>query len=318
MSPTSSLRHGNQQATMSAKTKRLLRFYEDELHVRYGERTITEYRSHVKAFSSWLSEQNIELPDVRTEDLQTYQNELLGQKRKDGKPYSLSYHHYRLTVVKSLFRFLYRRGYILHDPSKSLEFKVREKRLPRLILTEKETLDLIDSADEKTPSGLRDRAVLETLYATGIRVTELSNLGLWDVDTEEKMLRVVLGKGRKDRNIPLTTTAAEAIARYLDKGRPGLVVSNKPYLFLADKGSRLQRAVLSRIVQKYAKKTGIEKRVSCHTIRHSVATHLLRSGADIRYIQMLLGHESLQTTQRYTKVEISDLKRVIERAHPRK
>ena len=156
---------------MSAKTKRLLGFYEDELHVRYGERTISEYRSHVKAFSGWLSAQNIELPDVRTEDLQTYQNELLGQKRKDGKPYSLSYHHYRLTVVKSLFRFLYRRGYILHDPSKSLEFKVREKRLPRVILTEKETLDLIDSADEKTPSGLRDRAVLETLYATGIRVT---------------------------------------------------------------------------------------------------------------------------------------------------
>ena len=102
MSPTSPLRHGNQQATMSAKTKRLLGFYEDELHVRYGERTISEYRSHVKAFSGWLSAQSIELPDVRTEDLQTYQNELLGQKRKDGKPYSLSYHHYRLTVVKSL------------------------------------------------------------------------------------------------------------------------------------------------------------------------------------------------------------------------
>jgi integrase/recombinase XerD len=302
---------------MSAKTKRLLRFYEDELHVRYGERTVPEYLSHVKAFVGWLSDRGIELPEVRAEDLQTYQNELLGQKKKDGKPYSLSYHHYRLTAMKSLFRFLYRRGYILHDPSRSLEFKVKEKRLPRVILTEKEALQLIESADEKSPSGLRDRAVLETLYATGIRVTELANLNFWDVDVEEKILRVVLGKGRKDRNVPLTTTAAGAIAVYLEKGRPKLVSSNKPYLFLADKGGRLQRAVLSRIVQKYAQKAGIEKRVTCHTFRHSVATHLLKGRADIRHIQMLLGHESLQTTQRYTKVEISDLKRVIERAHPR-
>ena len=131
------------------------------------------------------------------------------------------------------------------------------------------------------------------------------------------MLRVVLGKGRKDRNVPLTTTAAEAISIYIEKGRPKLVNSNHTNLFLADKGGRLQRAVLSRIVQKYAQKAGIEKRVTCHTFRHSVATHLLKGRADIRHIQMLLGHESLQTTQRYTRVEISDLKRVIERAHPR-
>jgi integrase/recombinase XerD len=302
---------------MSAKTKRLFRFYEDELHVRYGERTVPEYLSHVRAFLSWLSDRGIELPEVRAEDLQTYQNELFGQKKRDGKPYSLSYHHYRLTAMKSFFRFLYRRGYILHDPSSSIDFKVKEKRLPRVILTEKEALRLIESATEKSPSGLRDRAILETLYATGIRVTELANLNLWDVDIEEKMLRVVLGKGRKDRNVPLTTTAAEAIAVYLEKGRHKLVNSNKPYLFLADKGGRLQRAVLSRIVQKYAQKAGIEKRVTCHTFRHSVATHLLKGRADIRHIQMLLGHESLQTTQRYTRVEISDLKRVIERAHPR-
>jgi integrase/recombinase XerD len=302
---------------MSAKTKRLLRFYEDELHVRYGERTVPEYQSHAKTFLNWLSERDIGLLDVRTDDLQTYQTELLGQKKKDGKPYSMGFHQYRLKVVKSLFRFLYRRGYLLHDPSSSLEFKVREKRLPRVILTEGEALRLIESADEKSPSGLRDRAVLETFYATGIRVTELANLNLWDVDLEEKMLRVILGKGRKDRNVPLTTAAAEAIAVYLDKGRPKLVSSSKPYLFLADRGGRLQRAVLSRIVQKYARKAGIEKSVTCHTFRHSVATHLLRGRADIRHIQMLLGHESLQTTQRYTKVEISDLKRVIERAHPR-
>jgi integrase/recombinase XerD len=302
---------------MSAKTKRLLRFYEDELHVRYGERTVPEYQSHARAFLNWLCELNIELLDVRTEDLQTYQNELLGQKKKDGKPYSLGFYQYRIKVVKSFFRFLYLHGYILHDPSSSIDFKAKEKRIPRVILTEEEALRLIESADEKSPSGLRDRAALETFYATGIRVTELANLNLWDVELEEKMLRVILGKGRKDRNVPLTTAAAEAIAVYLEKGRPKLVSSNNPYLFLADKGGRLQRAVLSRIVQKYARKAGIEKHITCHTFRHSVATHLLRGRADIRHIQMLLGHESLQTTQRYTRVEISDLKRVIERAHPR-
>jgi integrase/recombinase XerD len=304
---------------MSAKMKRLLRLYEDELPSRYSERTAPQYLSQVLVFLGWLSHRDLELTDVRTEDIEAYLNDELGQKRPDGKPYSLSTHQKRLLAVKSLFQCLYRRGYLLHDPSSSIGFKIKMKRLPRVILTEKEARKIIDAARDTTPEGLRDRAILETFYGTGIRVTELANLTLEDADTEEKTLRIVLGKGQKDRNVPLTTAAAEAIAAYVESGRSKLVRSTRVrYLFVGNQGGWLHRAVLSRIVQRYAEKAGIKKHVTCHTFRHSVATHLLRNRADIRHIQMLLGHESLQTTQLYTRVEISDLKKVIERAHPRR
>jgi integrase/recombinase XerD len=303
---------------MSTKTKRLLGRYEEHIRFHCSERTAPDYLAHVRSFLGWISEQGVELLEIRTTDLQSYQNQLLGRKKKDGRPYSLGFQLNRLTAIKSLFRFLYESGYLLHDPASSLELKRKEKRLPRVILTPKETRQLIEAADEQTPAVLRDRAVLEIFYATGIRVSELSNLILADVDIEEKTLRIVFGKGKKDRYVPLTTAAAEAIEAYLELGRHKLVRSkNTPFLLLGDKGGRLHRAVLSRIVQRYAKKAGIKKHVTCHTFRHSVATHLLKGRANIRHIQKLLGHQSLQTTQRYTRVEISDLKKVIARAHPR-
>jgi integrase/recombinase XerD len=306
---------------MSAKTERLFRFYENELQVRYAEETIPSYRFRVRVFLEWLCGRGVELLEARTEDLQSYQQELLALRNKDGKPYSLGTQHNHLTAVKSFFRFLYQNGYLLHDPAASLEYHRKENRLPRTILTENEARRLLDEARETTPVGLRDRALLETLYATGLRVGELTKLGLDDVDTEERILRVVLGKGRKDRNVPLIRAAAEAIERYLEAGRPALVRPSRKeaaYLFLAEHGGHLQRAVVCRILQRYAKRARLRKRVSPHTIRHSVATHLLRGRADIRHIQKLLGHASLETTQRYTRVEISDLKRVIARAHPRR
>ncbi len=207
---------------------------------------------------------------------------------------------------------------MLNDPSTGLDYHLKESRLPRAILTEREVRRIIEAASERTPRGLRDRAVLEVLYATGLRATELANLTVWDVELEEQSLRIVQGKGRKDRNVPLTACACEAIADYLELGRPKLLRSGKvAYLFLANEGGWLHRAILSKIVARYAKKARIKKRVTAHTFRHSVATHLLRGRADIRHIQMLLGHSSLRVTERYTRVEISDLRKVIARAHPR-
>jgi integrase/recombinase XerD len=297
---------------------KLLRRYEEHMRCHYAERTAPEYLSHVKSFLDWSSERGIELTEIRTTDLQAYQNQLVGKKKKDGKPYSMGFVLNRLNAIKSLFRFLYESGFLLHDPARAVALKRKEKRLPRVILTPNEARCLIEAADEPTPIELRDRAILELFYATGIRVSELANLAPDDVDTEEKTVRIVLGKGKKDRYVPLTTAAAEAIEIYLELGRHKMAGSKKTtFLFLANKGGRLQRNVLSRIVQRYAKKAGIRKHVTCHTFRHSVATHLLKGRADIRHIQKLLGHRSLQTTQRYTHVEISDLKRVIARAHPR-
>ena len=307
-------------APMSAKTRRLLSFYRQELELRYGPRTVPNYLHDVTVFVDWLADKGLELTEVRAQDLETYQNVLLTLRKKDGKAYSIGNQHNRLSAIKSLFRFLYQRGYVLSDPTTRLEYHLKETRLPRAVLTEKEVRKLIDTAKDASPRGLRDRAVLELLYATGIRATELANLTPWDVNLEEKTLRIAQGKGRKDRNVPLTSAACEALQDYLELGRPKLLRSKKtPYLFLANQGGWLHRAILSRLVSRYAKKARLKRAaaVSAHMFRHSVATHLLRGRADIRHIQMLLGHSSLRTTERYTRVEISDLRKVIARAHPR-
>ena len=139
-----------------------------------------------------------------------------------------------------------------------------------------------------------------------------------DVDTEDKVLRVVRGKGAKDRNVPLTSAAAEAIEAYLTHGRPKLRGSRRERsLFLGLRGSRINNCTLNEVIRQCARKAGIERHVTCHTLRHTIATHLLKGGADIRHIQVLLGHSSLQSTETYTRVEVSDLGKVLRRAHPR-
>jgi integrase/recombinase XerD len=202
---------------------------------------------------------------------------------------------------------------VIFDPAAALEMPRVDKRLPRVVLTRDEARRIVEAPGTKSPRDLRDRAMLETLYATGIRATELCNLTPYDVDTEDLVLRVVLGKGRKDRRVPLTTAAvARGRDQLVDPG--GRRVRQ---LFLKDKGTKMDRATAARIVRHWAQEADVDKRVACHSFRHAVATHLLKGGADIRHIQALLGHASLDTTQRYTKVEIQDLKDAVERAHPR-
>lgn len=316
--PTSPLRHGNQQGSHSAKVGRLLKLYDDELRVRFSERTAVDYVGHAGFLLRWLEGRGVGLFEARTNDLFAFQSDLLTLRMKNGKPYSVAFQSRRLSAIKSFFRFLYRRSYMLHDPAAPLQLPRIGKRLPRTILTPLEARRILESVRKRTPVALRDRAILETLYATGIRAGEVSNLTPYDIDTEEGVLRVVLGKGRKDRNVPLTRAAAVAIEAYMDQGRPRLVgKARAPFLFLQARGAKLQRATLARMVRERAVEAGVKKRVTCHTFRHSVATHLLKGRADIRHIQSLLGHASLGTTERYTRVEISDLKQVVRRAHPR-
>jgi integrase/recombinase XerC len=225
---------------------------------------------------------------------------------------------HRVTAVKALFRFLFQRGYLLSDPAGPLAYPRRELRLPRGVLSREECRRLVETPKLATAAGLRDRAILETFYGTGIRAGELATLKVADVDTEDRVLRVILGKGGKDRNVPLTRAAAEAIEAYIVHARPRFRgAARAAWLFLALRGGRTYPDLLNGIVHAAAKAGGIEKPVTCHTLRHSVATHLLKGGADIRHIQSLLGHASLQSTERYTHVEISDLAKVMKRAHPR-
>jgi integrase/recombinase XerD len=297
-----------------------LKLYREDLRVRMSDETWPTYVRVTRQLLEWLSLRGIALRDVRSEDLMAYQAALLALHGREGKPLSASYQNSHVTIIKSFFRFLCRRGLLLHDAGAGLAHPRYEDRLPRVILSPREARRVLEAADGRDPTGLRDRAMLETFYATGIRVGELAKLAPGDVDTEERILRVVQGKGSKDRVVPLTQVAAAAIEEYLAKGRAPLAGrARRPaaLLFLSNSGRRLHRAVVARIVRAYARKARVKKRVTCHTFRHSVATHLLRGHADIRHIQMLLGHASLSSTERYTRVEIGDLKKVVERAHPR-
>lgn len=319
---------GNQRGSVSArllgklglprKTRRLLALWEDDLGARYAGRTVPGYLGAVLPFLLWLQGRGLELGEVRTSDLEAYQSQLQAQRKKDGKLLSVSAQAGRLLALRNLYRFLYRRGYLLSDPAAALQMPRQEARLPRVILTRREMVRLLLTPPKTTPKGRRDRAILETLYATGIRASELCNLALEDVDTEERVLRVVQGKGRKDRVVPLTRAAAEAIEEYLVEARPKLQGAfTGRTLFLGGYGFKLDRKSLSQIVGGWAAQAGLRKHVTPHVLRHTVATHLLKGRADIRHIQALLGHRSLATTQRYTRVEMDDLKRVLERAHPR-
>ena len=302
---------------MSAKAARLLGLYEDDVRIRYETKTGHEYLREVGSFLAWLGSHDVALASVRTEDVLAYQSVLYAQRKPNGRPYSSGNVKNRIKALKGFFRFLYRRGYLLHDPAAAVEYPRSERRLPRVILSQKEARKILEAPDRKTPTGLRDRAILETFYGTGIRAGELANLTPDDVDTEEGVLRVVRGKGRKDRNVPLTRAASEAIEAYLIRARPKLLRQETRLLFLQNRGAKMDSGTLNRLVHQWAEAAGVKKRVTCHTFRHSVATHLLKGRADIRHIQALLGHASLQTTERYTHVEISDLKDVIRRAHPR-
>jgi site-specific recombinase XerD len=296
---------------------RVLGLFEDELRQRYSTRTAPEYLAHVREFLSWLENKGLSLGSLRRSDLVSYQAELVGLRKRDGKPYSVGFHLNRLSALKSFFGLLLRRQVVLTDPTSGLERPRVELRLPRTILTVSEARRLVEAPKGKTPAVLRDRAMLETLYATGVRASELIALGPYDVDTTDGLLQVVHGKGGKDRNVPLTRSACRALEEYLSQARPQLLQRSKGPLFVSPRGRPFQRATLARVVGYWAKRAGLRKRVTPHVLRHSVATHLLKRGADIRHIQELLGHERLSTTERYTRVEISDLQAVVKRAHPR-
>jgi integrase/recombinase XerD len=303
---------------LDRKTARLLGQYEDHLRVRYAEKTAKGYLTVLGQHLAWLASRGLTLTTVRSQDLAAYQTSLVAFRKPDGRPYSSDHQMQHVTVLRSFYGFLVKRGHLLTNPTGLLEYPKVENRLPHSILSKEEARKIIEVPDTRTPLGLRDRAILETFYATGLRAGELASLKLDDVDTEDRLLRVLLGKGRKDRNVPLTRSAAEAIEEYLVRGRPRMRGSRgSSLLFLAERGGKLYNDALNALIASWAHRAGIEKHATCHTFRHSAATHLLKGGADIRHIQKLLGHASLSSTERYTRVEISDLKEVIRRAHPR-
>jgi integrase/recombinase XerD len=215
------------------------------------------------------------------------------------------------------FKWLTRRNIIPYNPASELELPKLEKRLPRAVLSEREAESVLNQTNLDDPMGLRDRAILEVLYSTGIRRQELINLLVQDLDRERGTLFVRQGKGRVDRMIPIGERAVQWVDKYLEATRPELACGrDEGRLFLNHYGQAIGTNGLTRLVRNYIDKAHIGKRGSCHLFRHTLATLMLENGADIRFIQAMLGHVKLDTTQIYTQVSIKKLKEVHTLTHP--
>ena len=222
-----------------------------------------------------------------------------------------------ITAVRGLFRYLARAGRILMNPAADLDVPKEEKRLPRVVLTAQEADQVLNQPNLEDLLGLRDRAILETLYSTGVRRSELVNLLVHDLDVNRQTLFVRLGKGKKDRIVPIGERAVAWCCKYLYEVRPRLAVEpDCGRLFLSLQGGPIAVATLTDAVRGYVIRSGIGKVGACHIFRHTMATLMLEGGADVRFIQEMLGHANLQTTQIYTRVSIQKLKAIHDATHP--
>ncbi len=243
---------------------------------------------------------------------------LVGDYLAERKRGGLSAASIKLIVValKIFFRFLVSRGILTRDPTEALALPRIERYLPET-LNELQVEQLIDSIETKAPLGLRDRAIVELLYASGLRISELANARLENFNAEERIVRVT-GKGNRMRLVPVGRKACEALAAYLSSERPTLVKRRSGgEIFLSARGGKLTTARIWQIVKKHARHSGLEKNIYPHLLRHSFATHLLGNGADLRIIQEMLGHADISTTQIYTHVDQQRLKAVHRQFHPR-
>ena len=243
---------------------------------------------------------------------------LVGDYLAERKRAGLSAASIKLIVValKIFFRFLVSRGIVTRDPTEALALPRIERYLPET-LNELQVEQLIDSIETKAPLGLRDRAIVELLYASGLRISELANARIENFNAEERIVRVT-GKGNKTRLVPVGRKACEALAAYLSSERPSLVKRRSgSEIFLSVRGGKLTTARIWQVVKKHARHSGLEKNIYPHLLRHSFATHLLGNGADLRIIQEMLGHADISTTQIYTHVDQHRLKAVHRQFHPR-
>jgi integrase/recombinase XerD len=287
--------------------------------IHYALETIKRYVYFLNRFFAWIEDQGItEVSKITKEIVLDYQAHLYEIINSRGEPNSVFHLNNTLKALKGFFRFLAEKNYSVSDPAKDISYARTPRRLPRSILTGPEAKKVIHAPDTKTASGYRDRTILEVLYSTGIRRSELLNLQLADVDYHDGFVRVNSGKGSKDRVVPIGKIACRYLENYVKAVRPMFVKDpTDNHLFLTVNGTRISKNRVWELVKVYGKKTKIKKNISPHTFRHTCATLMLRNKANIRHIQELLGHASLETTQVYTSVSIADLKEVHAKCHPR-
>ncbi len=284
----------------------------------FSAETLESRGRDLYAFIVWAAERGLAEPrEITRPILERYQRHLYHWRKDDGAPLSFRTQGGRLARIRGFFRWLAKERFILANPAAELELPRIERRLPAATLTAEEAEAVLAVPDLADPMGLRDRAILEVFYATAIRRTELTKIGLFDVDHGRSVIMVRQGKGKKDRVVPMGERAGAWLQAYLDQVRPGLVVGRDPgFLFLTAKGGRLAPKKLSDRISRYVIASGVGKAGACHLFRHTAATLMLEGGADIRFIQALLGHESLETTQIYAKVSIGKLSEIHAATHP--
>lgn len=298
----------------------MLRFLEWMRVKNYTEGTIENRQVYLRYFIQWCVDRGLVRPqDITKPILERYQRYLFHYRKKNGEPLSSRSQHTRLAPMRAYFKWLTRENYILYNPASEIDLPRLEKRLPKHVLTQAEIELIINQPDIKTAYGLRDRAILETLYSTGIRRMEVIHLNRYDIDVDRGTLMVRQGKGHKDRMVPIGDRALAWILRYRDDVRPELAMPiDDDTLFITNLGQAFTRSRMTQLVRNYVNAADIGKTGSCHLFRHAMATLMLENGADIRFIQMMLGHVSVSTTQIYTQVSIQKLKEIHTATHPAK
>jgi integrase/recombinase XerD len=284
----------------------------------YSVGTVASRRDAINQFLAWAAERELHLAvEITRPILESYQHWLWRSKKANGQRLGWSTQRNRLSILKDFFRWITRQNGIVHNPASELELPRMEKRLPPDALSQTEIDRLLAVPNVADPLGVRDRAMLELFYTCGLRRSELCRLELTDLNPERGTLHIRRGKGHKDRFVPVGGRALQWIERYLKEVRPRLCLDTRiQALFLTGYGGPFNPDVLSRMVSTWLKQAGLKRQGCCHVLRYACASHMLENGADIRFIQQLLGHEKLDTTALYAQVSIKQLREVHARCHP--
>lgn len=295
-------------------------FHDWEAVVGYSPRTIAAQKHAIARFIAWADERGLSRPqDITRPILERYQRFVYHYRKHNGQPLAVSAQLGLILPLQAWFKWLTKQNHLLYNPAADLDLPTRPKALPKGLLSMAQIEDILNGCDIQTHEGIRMRAMLETLYSTGIRRFELAGLKLFDLDTERGALMVRLGKGAKDRLVPIGERACAWLDKYLKEVRPELATSGDDYtLFLDDAGRGFEPGRLGDLVKRQLTLAGVTHAGACHLFRVACATHMLENGADIRFIQSLLGHAKLDTTQIYTQVSLAKLKEVHAATHPAK
>ena len=286
----------------------------------FAQRTNEVRDHHLRLFVQWCDERDLHDPRFITKPiLERYQRYLYYYRKPDGHPLGFSTQQQRLTSLKAWFKWLTQENYLASNPASEVQTIRVPKKLPSTLLSVEDVQRVLNSIDVDTLEGLRNRAILEVLYSTGIRRAELCQLSLGDLNASARSLFVRQGKGAKDRCIPIGERALYWVQRYQDEVRPQLdTYMAGDALFLNVYGEPVSSSQLGDIVKPILRKAGIDGEGCCHLFRHAMASHMLENGAELRYIQAMLGHANINTTTVYTHTNISMLRHVHDNTHPLK